>query len=75
MKSVRIYCNGKYIETWNISKRSPVVYDLRLSLPLSERDVELRFEQFDIASPHEINPEDQDRRQLGMGFISMQYLE
>ena len=73
MKSVKIYCNGKFVTTWNIRRRDPAVYDLKLNIPLSEQNVELRFEQFDLASPYELHKID-DRRLLGLGFISMKYL-
>ena len=73
MKSVKIYCNGKYAAAWAIRKFTPEVYDLNLIVPLTERNVELRFEQFDIASPHEVSGAADDRK-LGLGFVSMKRL-
>ena len=73
MKSVRIYCNGKAAAAWDIRKLSPEVYDLNLKVPLTERNVGLRFEQFDAASPFEVSGA-ADYRKLGLGFISMKYL-
>ena len=73
MKSVKVYCNGKYAAEWKIRKFSPDVYELKLNVPLTERNVELRFEQFDVASPYEVSGT-ADHRKLGLGFISMRYL-
>ena len=73
MKSVKVYCNGKYAAEWKIRKFSPDIYELKLNVPLTERDVELRFEQFDAASPFEVSGA-ADYRKLGLGFISMKYL-
>ncbi|MBO4631987.1 MAG: hypothetical protein J5858_08705, partial [Lentisphaeria bacterium] len=73
MKSVKIYCNGKYAAAWNIQKHDPQIYDLKLNVPLTKRNVELRFEQFDVASPQEVT-RSSDQRKLGLGFISMRYI-
>ena len=73
MKSVKIFCNGKYAAAWNIRKFTPNVYDLNLTVPLTERNMELRFEQFDIASPYEVSGAADDRK-LGLGFVSMKRL-
>ena len=73
LKSVKVYCNGKYVATWNIPNTLAAVYDLKLNVPLTEQSIELRFEQFDIASPFEVDKTD-DHRKLGLGFISVKYL-
>ena len=73
MKSVKIYCNSKYAAAWNIRKHTPDTYDLKLRVPLALQNVELRFEQFDLASPWKV-AKLPDRRKLGLGFISMKYI-
>ena len=73
MKSVKIYCNGSYVAAWDILKRTPEVYDLKLRVPSTVQNLELRFEQFDVVSPRKIDGSS-DRRKLGLGFISMRYI-